>query len=126
MFQDSLTIGTFRIADVANDVISSPYFGDIVSLLSSITSNVSFGSNSVSGDFAFDLDQDQTESFVDFVCASIFGGTQCSAPASGDFAVALALSYDVPDAAPVPLPAGLPLLGAGLAALAGLRRLRRN
>ena len=127
VFDDTLSLdGPFSIADAAEGAASAPGFGIFLGILAWATEDVTVDTDSLSGDVDFALGYLTSTALKFASCFSLFSNGCAYA---GDFAVAMNLSYegaptDTGSPAPIPLPAGLPLLTAGLGALTLLRRRR--
>jgi hypothetical protein len=138
----SISAAPFSVRDALKGDVKGTGFGGLLAGLD-LGSKVNSGSTSASGDFKRSLGKGRSAA-LKALCKSIFvsnSSRKCNGP--NDFGLTLVFAYDVLPAplpgpeselpgqpaaqqpAPVPLPAGLPLLGAGIAALVALRRTRR-
>ena len=88
----------------------------------------SVAGNTVTGTFGGTVNADFDDEIVPGACSifALISDRDCSPPASVNFTLALDLFYDDGTTAPIPLPAGLPLLVAGLGGLAVFRKRRAS
>lgn len=124
----------FSIKDALKGKVSG---AGIARLLGSLDVSGKVKSTSTSAKGSFDAKLGKGRSGVLYAaCMTLFSRNADKKCSGSDFSIALAFSHDEPAAplpeqgtgpgqpSPVPLPAGLPLLGAGIAAFAALRRRR--